>query len=216
MPRPNTYEINPAYFSCIDTPNKAYWLGALAADGCVYWHQNKWVFQLMVAEKDQDWLLAFRSAIGSSHPIRTLLGGFGTPCRKLLITNQILCQSLLSIGYKSDDILERVPEHLWCHFIRGLFDGDGSIRMDKGKPRHTGYVPQTLVWKLTSQSDLLLKSIQRVFERYCDITPSKMYFGNNAWQLAVRGNRQVKRIAQYIYPDGDYAFLARKREKFTV
>src|SRR5260370_37119203 len=44
MSRPSTYEINSAYFASIDTPNKAYWLGVLAAYGCLYYTHNKWRF----------------------------------------------------------------------------------------------------------------------------------------------------------------------------
>ena len=29
------YKINDRYFEIIDNPNKAYWLGFIAADGCV-------------------------------------------------------------------------------------------------------------------------------------------------------------------------------------
>src|SRR6516225_1442917 len=75
MSRPSTYEINTSYFATIDTPNKAYWLGVLAADGCVYYTHNKWRFQFIVAEKDQSWLLMFRNEVRSNHPIRILPGG---------------------------------------------------------------------------------------------------------------------------------------------
>lgn len=195
--------------------NKAYWLGALAADGCIYYKQNKWIFQFIVSQADQEWLYTFRDEIQSTHPLRVLPGGFGTPCIRLVIVNQQFTMPLIEIGLKSEDILNRIPERLWPHFIRGLFDGDGCIHKDVGKPRHTGYVPWTLVWSLLSQSPILLQHIQAIFQQSCNIAPSKMRFHNNAWKLAVRGNRQVKRIAEYMYPEGQYPFLARKREKFV-
>ena len=214
MPRSTIYDIDTTYFSHIDTPDKAYWLGALASDGCIYYHRNKWVMQFIVTQRDQEWLEAFRQAIGSTHPVKILPGGFDTPCARLIITNQEFCAPLVSIGIKSSGILQRIPECVWNHFVRGLFDGDGCIRKDVGKPRHTGYIPWTLEWSLVSQSSVLLQNIQTVFLKYCDITPSKMRFHNNVWVWAVRGNRQVRRIAEYIYPEGEYPFLARKREKF--
>jgi hypothetical protein len=215
MPK-TTYDIDTSYFSSIDSPDKAYWLGALAADGCIYHKQNKWVFQFLVAEKDQQWLQAFRDAIHSTHPFRILPGGFGTPCIRLTIVNQQFCTPLREIGLKSDDILTRLPESLRCHFIRGLSDGDGCIRTAIGKPRHTGYIPQVLQWSLVSQSYELLQSIQVVIAKYCDITPQKMRFHSNVWEWRVRGNKQVKRIAEYLYPNGTYSFLTRKRDKFEV
>jgi hypothetical protein len=134
MSRPSTYEINSTYFAPIDTPHKAYWLGVLAADGCVYYTHNKWRFQFIVAEKDQSWLLMFRNEVGSNHPVRILPGGFGTPCCRFVVTNQDFCSTLLTLNFKSADILQRVAEALRPHFIRGLFDGDGSIRKERGIP----------------------------------------------------------------------------------
>jgi LAGLIDADG-like domain len=202
MPRFYKYQVDASYFTNIDMPGKAYWLGVMAADGSLYYHGNKWVLQFIVTQRDQEWIEAFKGAIHSTHPLRVLPGGFDTPCVRLVITNQVLSASLIALEFKSDTVLQHVPEHLWCHFVRGLFDGDGCIRKDVGKPRHTGYAPSTLEWSLVSQSFALLRNIQAVFQKYCGVVPNKMRFHNNVWVWAVRGNRQVKRIAEYIYPEG--------------
>ena len=214
MPRFHKYQVDGSYFTDIDTPDKAYWLGVLAADGCVSNAGNKWRLELMLAEKDCDWLQSFRTAISSTHPIRSVFGGFGTPCCKLAITNQSLCVSLLALEFKSSAVLEHVPSQLYCHFIRGLFDGDGYIRHEMGTPRHTGYVPHTPEWSLVSQSHELLERLQHAFAQACDIPMNKLSFHNNAWRWKVRGNKQVKRIWAFLYPEGDYPFLPRKRDLF--
>src|SRR5258705_1170592 len=118
MSRTTTYAVDTSYFSRIDAPDKAYWLGALAADGCVYFLKNKWMFQFIVSEKDRQWLQAFQDAIKSTHPLRTLPGGFVTPCVRLVIVNQQFCTPPVEIGFKSGDILNRIPESLCCQFIR--------------------------------------------------------------------------------------------------
>ena len=216
MPRFYKYHVNTSYFADIDTPNKAYWLGALAADGCLYYNHNKWVFQFIVSLTDREWLDAFRREIGSEHPTRILPGGFGTPCIRLVIVNQAFCSPLLAIGLKSSDILQRIPKRLWPHFLRGIFDGDGSILEDVGKPRHTGYEPRTLQWSLVSQSRDLLESFQSVFVENCDIALNKLRFHNNVWRWSIRGNKQVRRIYQYLYPEEEEcAFLQRKRARFV-
>ena len=214
MPRFYRYQVDACYFADINTPGKAYWLGVLAADGCISNAGNKWRLELMLAEKDHEWLKSFRTAIGSTHPIRPVHGGFGTPCFKLAITNQPLCLSILALEYKSSAVLEHVPSQLYCHFIRGLFDGDGYIRHEMGTPRHTGYVPHTPEWSLISQSHELLERLQNIFILACNIPLNKLSFYNNAWRWKVRGNEQVKRIAAFLYPEGDYPFLPRKRDLF--
>ena len=59
MARPATYHVDTDYFSVLDTPEKAYWLGTLAADGCLYYNHIKWVLQFIISEKDHEWFYAF-------------------------------------------------------------------------------------------------------------------------------------------------------------
>jgi hypothetical protein len=131
-------------------------------------------------------------------------------------TNQALCKSLLVIRFKSEDVLCHIPEELHPHFIRGLSDGDGCFRKEFGKPRHTGYIPQTLEWSLVNQSNILLEHLQTIFASHCAIPLNKLRFYNHAWIWRVRGSRQVMRIASYFYPEGTYDFLPRKRMLFVA
>lgn len=50
MPRP--YAVNQDYFATIDTEEKAYWLGFIAADGCVSRAGKGFRFQMGLAARD--------------------------------------------------------------------------------------------------------------------------------------------------------------------
>ena len=53
------------YFKTIDTPEKAYWLGFICADGCIYKDGGK----LTIMVKDREICEKFKAAIKSDHKI---------------------------------------------------------------------------------------------------------------------------------------------------
>ena len=61
------YKLNEHYFDVIDTPNKAYILGLLHADGCNM--MNKSTICIGLQESDKDLLERIRLEIGSEKPI---------------------------------------------------------------------------------------------------------------------------------------------------
>src|ERR1700722_6649692 len=63
------HKMNEDYFSNIDTEEKAYWLGFIAADGGVY--ANKLAINL--GEKDELHLYKFIECINSTSPVRKII-----------------------------------------------------------------------------------------------------------------------------------------------
>lgn len=111
-----------------DTPEKHYWLGYLAADGCV--HKDLSRIELNVAEKDRNHLLKFAEFTGTS--IKKYLNSrYNTYTYKVIFRNKYICAYLNSIGItpnKSKTIFYK--NTLNFDFLRGVFDGDGYIRKD--------------------------------------------------------------------------------------
>lgn len=117
--------VNENYFEIIDTPEKAYLLGFIEADGNIRQELN----QLTISQKEDEkwWLL-------------TMLRDFIQPDAKSLnIHNKKICSDLYNKGIipnktydnneQNIDILwESIPEDYKFDFIRGLMDGDGCIR----------------------------------------------------------------------------------------
>lgn len=133
--------LNVEYFKEIDTPEKAYWLGFIAADGCV--HKEGWKMSLI--SKDADILLKFQKAIGSTSPVN-YSEIFDKRTQKSYGRYMIqICSKQFAAYIREHGIDEnksrqfKFPVHLdknlWVHFIRGMFDGDGGlmIRFDKNK-----------------------------------------------------------------------------------
>lgn len=74
--RSYVYNFNHNYFETIDTPDKAYFLGLLAADGCVYKRNNKGKSQSMIKltlqKEDMDILALFNRCVGSNKPLSVI------------------------------------------------------------------------------------------------------------------------------------------------
>jgi len=127
---------NSAYFKEIDTEDKAYWLGFIAADG--YISKTKYkndVLGISLAVKDYSHLEKFKKSISYTGDIKEYIssGYAKSKYSRIAIRDSNVVNDLLSHGIKYnksltldfDSIL--VPDFLMNHFIRGYFDGDGCI-----------------------------------------------------------------------------------------
>ena len=211
------YNLNEAYFELVNSADKAYWIGVMAADGYIQsLSKSKLRLVFEVSKADQSWVEEFLNDVQSNHPIVSRSrkdSDYGArESVSVSITRHRFVAPLFDMQIKTSRVFDFIPADLMPHFIRGVFDGDGCIVFERDKPRHTGYVPTRYRWILTSHSEDFLKQVQIQLFRSCDINPSKLLF-NKAWRLQVGGSRQVKRIGDYLYPFGEYPFLARKREK---
>lgn len=129
------YKLNENYFEKIDSSEKAYWLGFIAADGCVYQTgsgSNVLSFNLSV--KDKNHLEKFLKAIESTANIKIVKGagfGIGTDIASLQINSNKMVKDLNNLGIvqKKSLILNKpnIDEKFYNDWIRGYFDGDGSI-----------------------------------------------------------------------------------------
>lgn len=124
------YTVNENYFECVDTIDKAYFLGLLYSDGYV----NSGGFYLSLCETDLSILEVFKKTIGYSGDIKTKSNGNEKHCiqKHLNIHSSKLAKSLISLGcVQNKTHILKYPsflnEKLTSHFIRGYFDGDGCI-----------------------------------------------------------------------------------------
>lgn len=136
IPDCKKYSCEDRYFETIDREEKAYWLGFLAADGCVMDGRQKRVI-LKLSDTDKDHLCKFRDAIRSNTILYTevRLGKY----HQELVNNKVVISSIpMVIDLERHGITPRktftlkypvqsLSPELNKHFIRGYFDGDGSV-----------------------------------------------------------------------------------------
>lgn len=126
------YQVNEFFFDEIDSEEKAYWLGFLAADGCN--ENSHHTITINLNERDAEHLEKFRKALNSKAAIFSVAGagyGEGTTLARIVINSIHLCEALTKQGVPSrkSNILQppNISPDLYKHWIRGYLDGDGSI-----------------------------------------------------------------------------------------
>ncbi len=130
------YSLNQHYFDKIDTEGKAYFLGLMYADGCNYEPASSIIIAL--AEKDKHILEKFKQEIQSTKPLEFTNKNDKNPNHqnvwRFTETSKHMSNKLKELGCMQAKtfLIEfptaaQVPEYLINHFIRGYFDGDGTI-----------------------------------------------------------------------------------------
>jgi len=207
MGRPRIYTLDENYFDNIDTPNKAYIIGFLYADGSINLKRN--LLTICISEKDREILEFIKkelnySGIISSKKIKE------NSYLSLNIISKKLILKLQSIGviqnktYESKS-LPNIPDNLFYDMLRGIFDGDGSIYGDFNK----GY---TVCF---SSNIYILRIIKEILLNN-NIKTSNVRLRNKnseySAMLEMRSNVSIEKFKILIYNDNFY--LKRKYSKF--
>lgn len=141
------YYSNFDYFSEIDTSNKAYVLGFICADGCIYKRSKKdsktqGMLRVSLALKDEHILKDILRDMKSDNPVSVYKRNKTQKYSSFSIVSQKIYDDLVKLGVKEDKtwdldiekVLSNVPRKYIGDFIRGYFDGDGSISMARENP----------------------------------------------------------------------------------
>lgn len=122
-----------SYFNKIDNPTKAYILGFICSDGCVYKRDNhEGLLSIVVAKGDIQILQDIKKELHSENPISV-----SDNSASFVIVSQVMFDDLNNLGvrprktYNLDllEIVSHIPKKFICDFIHGYFDGDGSISL---------------------------------------------------------------------------------------
>lgn len=132
------YEFNRGYFKEINTEAKAYILGFIYADGNIDTNNNQPNrLRLTLKASDRDILEKIASELNySGQIVEKYTTSHGNPYKicNLNLNSVELVTDLIHLGVTPNKTFKidfpsynQVPKHLIRHFIRGYFDGDGSI-----------------------------------------------------------------------------------------
>ena len=123
-----TYSLNENYFKTY-SHNMAYILGLWWADGSIYTKQKTFSITLL---DDEELLNLILKEMESTHPLKLhkKTGAFN-----IKINNVNLYNSIIQLGGKPNKSLDpgypNLPDEFFSSFLRGVFDGDGSIYIKK-------------------------------------------------------------------------------------
>lgn len=201
----------PDFFDRIETPEQAYWLGFLSADGCIVAterHPEGDHLSVRLAARDKGHLVKLKAALGAHAGVLDgIANGFGKPTASasLNVGSRRLTDALIALGInpRKSATVEPWdgPEHLMPHYWRGLFDGDGSIAK-KTETQWTVFLcgSEPCVRGFTAWAHELTGT---------NATP---YFRTGCWYVSISGRFQVPKIVRAMYKDAAVS-LDRKQER---
>lgn len=200
------------YFNKIDSYEKAYWLGFIAADGCILDRAGKSLsIKIDLDSKDKNHLEKFAEDIGlEPNKVKIYKYAHGTAeLARITLCSDELCKAVkkYNVVPRKTHIYtfpEKLPNKYRSSFILGYFDGDGCIT--KGPS-----------FKITGTETFLL-SLQNELIQNCQLKQTKLQIRhkdriNNIRSLEYGGKYQIKRIFEYLYKKST-RYLERKRNKF--
>jgi len=202
------YSLNEKYFKKIDNSNKAYWLGFIAADGCLRNTKGQRKFYIELARKDRGHIEKFRKEIEYKGPIYDIeRKGRKTYSSKIEVCCCGMVQDLVKHGILQNKTktLKRpnIDKKYYHHWIRGMFDGDGSISLC-----HDGI----LRGEFFGNKDIMEFIVENIPGTNM-ISSKKLHKGS--YYHSFGGNKISQKIYDYLYRDGK-TYLNRKKEKFLL
>lgn len=197
------YNLDENYFDVIDTPEKAYILGLLYADGSFSPTNN--TVNLSLSTYDVDILEKINNLIKSNKPIKNYNH------KKILYSRISICGKQITKTLNNYGITHRktyditypkwLPKELNKHFIRGYFDGDGSIYHNKS---------YTEIYFSLIGTNSLMFDIQRIIFNELNICGHIKQHKNKINSiLEIGGNKQTIMLYDWLY-DNSSIHLDRK------
>lgn len=203
---------NENFFENFNTEKSAYWAGFILGDG----HVSEATLTIHLSTIDLSHLEKFKSDIETNYaitisnppPNKIKNKEFGTCI--LPIIKEKLCKDLIKHGItinksKHCTIPKSLPENMIHHFMRGLFDADGSFWISNNNAH----------FSVVSSVESFLEEYQAILMKTCDLNKTKIRANGRktCYEFAYGGNLQVKRIMDYLYKDATI-YLERKFNKF--
>jgi intein-encoded DNA endonuclease-like protein len=197
------------FFDVIDTPNKAYVLGLLFADGCNHQQTNRVILTLVDGELVQ----SVATAMGATNVIEVVEGTQRQTKYTLRISSAHMCEQLTRLGCVPRKSLiavfpSSIPDNLSHHFIRGYFDGDGSF--------YLGGRRKSLNVSICGTSQFLEELLRR-----CPVEGGRIRRHSGIYELAICRHDEAMKFGDYIYQDDAALYLERKHsiwltQKLTI
>ena len=188
----------------------AYILGLLASDGCV--HSSKNLIYIELQRNDKELLEKVNKELGNTRPVKDYETTKGYLNSKLWFYSQEAKEQLKEYHiipnktYSNDfKFPETLKEEFYMDYIRGLFDGDGSIKDSNCSP----------TWQIDSSSKDIVENIQQILLKYNIETKIQEKQSKNIplYRIYCYGQEKCQKIYELLYNNAEI-FMIRKKEKF--
>lgn len=198
------------------TPESAYILGLIYSDGCLSYddHTHRW--RITIAMNDEELMNQVREMMTPNKKLYAYKHPNGrSTTYSVVSTNPTDIKFIQSMGVcpqKSLIIkLPELPEDMYPHFIRGVFDGDGSIykyRVSRGGD----YYGISFTTGSKDFADALCKFLNEYVTLRAKVNKDCR---KDTWYVKIGSRGDVDRFFNYVYHNATI-FMKRKHEKFPA
>lgn len=193
-------QINHNYFNDLND-EKTYYLGFLAADGCVRPNRNE--IKIGLSSIDREWLEEFKLKLNSEREIEDYITSKGFAVSELKFSSLKIKTELAKYSIVPNKTylgitMKGIPNEYKLAFIKGYFDGDGCFVFNKNTKQCS--------LKITSHAKEILEEISDFFKA------GNIYSYGENFELDFSTNSALK-IMKSFY-DLDTPCLKRKKEKY--
>ena len=212
----NSYNEN--FFEEINNEEKAYWLGFLYADGSISNLEvsSKNTVDLCLSDIDKDHLFKFKKSLNYKGDIKNKKIGKGRyKASRLAIYGEKIVNDLIYLGctprktftleFPNENIL---PKSLQRHFIRGYFDGDGSVYLYQVKGCEKPKISISIIGTLN-----FLTAIQDIFIKEIGVRKVKIYDSRGDIFEYKKSWNEALKVLHFLYDDSNL-YLSRKKKIF--
>ena len=202
------YTLDENYFDNIDTPNKAYILGILYADGCNRPSEKKITIELQI--DDYDLLSQINEEFHNTRPLR-IYGSFNQQnrtkdtCRIVLFSEHLSSRAteLNLVPNKSLtlDFPYWMDKDLIPYMLRGYIDGDGWIQQYR-----IGFM----------STDKFCNGVKQYMNSIgldCHIRDMKRHYNEHTKTCDISNRKNIIPLTEMMFSGGD-VFMKRKVDKY--
>lgn len=222
----STRRIRHRFFSNIETEVQAYLLGFYAADGNI--NEKRKTLRIHLQKQDSELVYLYKDIIapdartftveehkttGRNGKEITAHESFGVD-----IVSSELCNDLVNLGFgyrKSYEKLtmKKIPEDLKVHFIRGYFDGDGTIIVWLSREEGKSDRVRGKFEICAKNNDLLLEIIEFFSKHNIKINLNYLK-RDDMYRISISSRSEVIKIFHLLYDNSNF-YLSRKFSKFN-
>lgn len=202
------------YFSTQNS-NMAWLLGFLAADGSIRKNENE--IKIGLSIKDKEILEKIKKELELETSIKEYTNSQGYDCCTLQWTCEQHKKDLAKYNIVPEKTFVLKPPYelnkdLWIDYIRGYFDGNGSINLI---PNSNGRGNGNLRWQVCSATKEILEFILQVFEEQYNIPKVNIYErqGLHTLYYIQYSSTATRKIYSILYTPNSL-FLKRKKKHF--
>jgi len=207
-----THFFNENYFDVIDTQEKAYWLGFIHADGSLVFDKKRnriTCLDICIHRRDDNLIEQFvRDIDGDTTKIERFINN-RRPMTRIRLRSPVLIETLCNLGvqpnksFRNDGALIKDRDY-FRHYLRGYFDGNGSVYKAREHIRMQIIGPEKLC------QDFFAGIEREVGVKGGNVYPSPH---SDRHILLYQTNKQCISIANWMYDDAT-RYLKRKKDLF--